>query len=119
MAMAIVQHSRQYLVGFVMVAAALAAVVTTVTAQDNGKREQGQGKYRQLSGQWWRWIREQPITGNPNFDPTGDDAANGQPRADVFFVAGSFGGTATREFTVPAGAALFFPLLNNLVFAPK
>src|SRR5262245_2872261 len=34
-------------------------------------------------------------------------------------VAGTFGGTETRAFTVPAGAALFWSLLNTASLAPK
>ena len=86
---------------------------------DNGLRQQANGKYARLTAQWWQWILEQPATGNPNLDQTGADAANGQPGKRVFFLAGTFGDTATRTFTVPADKALFFPLLNNAGFAPQ
>jgi hypothetical protein len=117
--MASVQKIWQGFVAIVMVTAAMLILVTMASAQDNGKRQAGQGKYAQLTAQWWQWILEQPVTGNPNFDETGEDAANGQPREDIFFLAGTFGGTATREITVPAGTALFFPLLNNVGIAPQ
>ena len=74
--------------------------------------------YGQLTAEWWEWILEQPLTGNPNLDPTGADAGNGQPRDDVFFIAGTFGESATRAFTVPAATALFLPLLNNVTHIP-
>jgi hypothetical protein len=103
----------------VIVAAAVLAPVTMASAQDNGLRQDGQGKYAHVTAQWWQWILEQPVAGNPNLDQTGADAANGQPGGGIFFLAGAFGGTVTRAFTVPANTALFFPLLNNLGLAPQ
>jgi hypothetical protein len=107
------------LVAVAIVAAAMLTPVTMASAQDNGLRQDGQGKHAQLTAQWWQWILEQPVTGNPNLDSTGADAADGQPGKGVFFLAGTFGGTATRAFTVPANTALFLPLLNNVGIAPK
>lgn len=48
---------------------------------------------------------------NPVSDRTGAFAAEGQP-ADVWFLAGTFGGAAHRRCVVPAGRPLFFPLIN-------
>jgi hypothetical protein len=45
---------------------------------------------------------------NPVRDATGRHAHRGQP-ADVFFLAGTFGGEAERSCAVPAGRAMFFP----------
>jgi hypothetical protein len=109
----------QGFLGVIIVAAATLTPVMMASAQDDGLVQNGQGKYAQLTAQWWQWILEQPATGNPNLDETGADAANGQPGKGVFFLAGTFLGTATRHITVPANTALFFPLLNNLGFAPK
>lgn len=117
--MANVQNRWHHLAGIFMVIAAISMPVTRASAQDNGKRQEGEGKYAQLTALWWEWILEQPATGNPIFDETGEDAANGQPLEDVvFFLAGTLGGAVTREFTVPADTALFFPLVNNIGFAP-
>src|SRR5262245_58082655 len=80
-----IQPTWQRVFAIVIIAAALSAPVARASAQDNGKREQGQGKHAQLTAQWWRWILEQPETGNPNFDQTGEDAANAQPQEDVLF----------------------------------
>jgi len=44
-------------------------------------------------------------------DPTGEFCHVGQS-GPVFFLAGNFGGTTVRHCTVPAGKALFFPILN-------
>lgn len=111
------RNIRLSLVAVVVCAAVMLMPVAMASATDNGVRQDGQGKYAQLTAQWWQWILEQPVTGNPNLDATGADAANGQPGEGVFFLAGTFGGTATREFTVPANTALFLPLLNNLALA--
>lgn len=116
--MANIKKMWQGLVVVVIVMAALLTPVTMASAQDYGLPQSDLGKYAQLTAQWWQWILEQPVTGNPNLDETGADAANGQPGQGVFFLAGAFGGTVTRRFTVPANTALFFPLLNNLGIAP-
>jgi hypothetical protein len=43
--------------------------------------------------------------------PDGDFAAVGQS-GKIWFLAGTVGGPATRSITVPAGTALFFPIVN-------
>src|SRR5262245_13051857 len=102
------RNLREHFAAVVVVTAAMLTLLTMTSAQDNGKREAGEGKYGQLTAQWWQWILEQPQKGNPLLDTTGADAGNGQPRVDVFFLAGTPSGTATRHITVPAGEALFF-----------
>jgi hypothetical protein len=109
---------RRGVIAAIVVTAAILAPVMTASAQDNGVQQDGAGKYAQLTAQWWQWILEQPAAGNPNLDSTGAAAANGQPRQDVFFVAGTFGDTAAREFTVPANTSLFLPVLNSVGFGP-
>lgn len=105
----------------VILTAAMLTPVTIASAQDNGVRQEGAGKYARLTAQWWQWILEQPATGNPILDMTGADAANGQPLLDrnIFLLAGTFGGTVARTFAVPANTALFFPLVNSTGVAPK
>ena len=65
------------------------------------------------SAQWWQWALSIPADRNPLLDPTGQDAAIGQT-GNVWFLAGTAGGTAERAVTVPAGKALFFPILNTV-----
>jgi hypothetical protein len=93
-----------------------------VSAQDNnGKKQGGEGKYANLSALWWQWIYGQPaidVNGtntNPVLDSTGASASAGQENGinKYFFLAGAFGGVATRTVTVPAGKALFFPVINS------
>jgi hypothetical protein len=53
---------------------------------------------------------------NPGFDPSGDYCMVGQ-RGPVWFLSGiPFGGTATRNCTVPEGTTLFFPVINGFAF---
>jgi hypothetical protein len=68
--------------------------------------------YSQWSAAWWNWAASIPAASNPILDSTGENAAQGQA-GPVWFLAGNFGGTSTRNVTVPAGKALFIPLLNT------
>lgn len=66
---------------------------------------------------WWKWIYELPQK-DPNncnipfMDPTGEHCQDGQS-GDVFYLAGTGAGSATRDqCTVPSGKAIFFPILS-------
>ena len=50
-----------------------------------------------------------PARGQPGHDPDGSQCAINQS-GPVWFLAGTFGGNATRHCTIPAGTAIFFPL---------
>jgi hypothetical protein len=65
-----------------------------------------------LAAKWWQWVLETPAPINPLLDSTGDNAAINQPQANVWFLAGNTGGTTVRNVTIPAGRALFFPIVN-------
>jgi hypothetical protein len=69
--------------------------------------------YGAWSAAWWQYAFAEPTSSNPLLDTTGAGCRVGQS-GPVFFLVGTFnGGTATRdECTVPAGKALFFPLVN-------
>lgn len=70
--------------------------------------------YGEWSARWWQWLLSIPNATNPNLDTTGANCAQKQA-GPVFFLAGTFGGSAiTRSCTVPAGKALFFPILNSI-----
>lgn len=79
--------------------------------------------YGDWAAAWWQYVLSIPAVDNPLLDETGAkcDVGQGGP---VFFLVGVFNesGTATRTCTVPAGKALFFPVLNyecdNLVTPP-
>ena len=69
--------------------------------------------YGEWAARWWQWAYKQPVDTNPLFDETGARIANGQS-GKVWFLAGviNVSGSAVRTGTVPAGKALFFPILN-------
>jgi hypothetical protein len=65
-----------------------------------------------LAAHWWQWALAEPAEDNPLLDTTGQFAAVNQ-QGRVWFVAGSLSSKPiTRTFTVPAGKALFFPIVN-------
>lgn len=67
--------------------------------------------YSRLAERWWQWALSIPAARNPVCDQTGEFASEGQP-ADVWFLAGSFGGAVARQCVIPAHRPLFFPLFN-------
>jgi hypothetical protein len=71
--------------------------------------------YGEWSVKWWQWTYSLPVDQNPSFDEGGNctNGANGQ-FGPVWFLTGviNISGTAERTCTVPAGKALFFPILN-------
>lgn len=62
-------------------------------------------------GAWWQWAYSIPLAEHPATDSTGEFATTGQS-GPVWFLAGTFGGVASRTVTVPAGKGLFFPVIN-------
>ncbi len=68
--------------------------------------------YSQWAAAWWQWAFSIPAGVNPLLDSGGENAAQGQD-GPVWFLAGNFGGETVREISVPAGKALFFPILNQ------
>jgi len=68
-----------------------------------------------LAARWMRWVAGIGPMHNPISDTTGDDAAIDQP-GDVWFLAGTFGGAATRRVTVPAGVPILLPAFNMWQF---
>ena len=61
---------------------------------------------------WWTWLVETPATNHPVLGGPCGTAQSG----DVFFLTGNFGGTESRNCTVPAVKALFFPITTNLCY---
>jgi hypothetical protein len=72
--------------------------------------------YRLTYGEWaarhWQWLLSLPMAINPNIDATGEHCGYGQA-GPVFFLTQTSAGTAERVCTVPAGTALFFPVLDT------
>jgi hypothetical protein len=68
--------------------------------------------YDELAASWLEWVTSIPNAYSPLFDPDGSYAAIGQV-GPVWFLAGNTGGSSTRTVSVPAGRAVFFPILNE------
>lgn len=70
--------------------------------------------YGEWSAEWWKWAFSLPVDQNPFFDEGGcEHGANGQS-GPVWFLTGviNVSGSASRQCTVPADKAVFFPILN-------
>jgi hypothetical protein len=114
----------------VLVLAGLAVLpVPTVMAQSDGPKvikpnSVGFGRtYSDWSAAWWQWALSIPVASHPLFD--NGDCSVGQS-GPVWFLGGKFcqtggncGSTALRSCSVPAGKALFFPILNVEDSAPE
>ena len=74
--------------------------------------------YGEWGARWWQWALSAPAAEHPLVDATGEHCDVGQS-GGVWFLAGTFGGSASRACTVPAGRALFFPVLNAAFIATE
>jgi len=71
-----------------------------------------QGKtYGEWAVAWWQWALSIPEAQSPVADATGEFAGVGQS-GPVWFLAGTFGNSAERTVTVPAGKSIFMPVHN-------
>ena len=71
----------------------------------------GEG-YAELTADWLEWLFAIPNATSPLYDTDGSDAAVGQSGKVWFLVGNDSGGDTERTVTVPAGKALFFPIVN-------
>jgi hypothetical protein len=69
--------------------------------------------YGEWGARWWQWALSIPAAVNPVLDTTGQFCGVGQT-GQVWFLAGTFGGDATRTCTVSPERMLFFPFLNQV-----
>ncbi|RDD63560.1 hypothetical protein [Ferruginivarius sediminum] len=82
----------------------------------------GGQSYGRWAVEWWQWALGVPAGSNPLFDETGENCDRRQVD-DTWFLSGMifFPGDephpVTRECTIPAGKALFFPLANQFFSA--
>lgn len=87
------------------------SVVYPPTANMFGK------SYGEWTAEWWKWMMSADCDSNPLLDQTGEDAYAGQS-GPVFFLAGTAGGSATRDITVSRDKALLFPIVNAICDYP-
>jgi hypothetical protein len=66
--------------------------------------------YGEWSAKWWQWSLQIPSSTNPITDKTGAHCAQSQI-GPVWYLAGSLGSPAFRGCIIPAGKAIFFPVL--------
>ena len=66
-----------------------------------------------LPARWWIWNEAFPPESNPVQDATGERCSGHQP-ADVWFLAGTYGGAAKRHCQIPSGRPIYFPVLNQI-----
>jgi len=71
--------------------------------------------YGDLGGEWWEWVFD-PDNGFGMFADGPVDCGIGQEKNKVWFLAGTFSGTAERTCTIKKGKSLFIPLVNQLIF---
>jgi len=74
--------------------------------------------YEEWSAKWWQWAESSPADENPialTPYPPGYDCGMGQDsNSPVFFLAGTFGKTTTRNCNIPPQKMIFFPIVNLL-----
>lgn len=73
--------------------------------------------YADLGAEWWQWAAQAPAADTPILDLTGENCRVGQEGA-VWFLAGTLAAfdSVERSCEVPAGKALFFPVINAVYF---
>jgi hypothetical protein len=74
--------------------------------------------YGEWAAEWWKWALGIQLAENPLIDETGEFADVDQA-GPVWFLAGNFGGTTERTISIPTGKALFFPLVNAVLWDPE
>lgn len=76
--------------------------------------------YAQWGASWWQWVTLGTKDHHVLRDSTGAEAHLNQPLASpVFFLGGSWVGPVTRNVTVSAGKAFFFPIFNWVLTSPE
>lgn len=84
------------------------AVPTTSPLADDGNNEE----LRRLSAEWWEWSLSIPAPANPLNDATGALCGVGQ-HGEVWFLGGTLDGSeVNRTCSIPAGKAIFLPVIN-------
>jgi len=64
---------------------------------------------------WWKWCSPQPYATNPASDKDGKFCHINQTNRNVWFLAGTFGGSAVRRCVIPVGKSILFPIITNRI----
>src|SRR5918999_126377 len=68
--------------------------------------------WEEWTSKWWQWLLSIPKENNPGIDTTGEKFDTNQNDSDVVFLVGTFGGSAKRNYTIPASKSILFPIIN-------
>jgi hypothetical protein len=71
--------------------------------------------YAEWSVKWWQWLLSIPKPNNPAIDSSGLHAAASQSDPNMFFLCQTIEGVdliPTRTTSIPAGRAIFMPIIN-------
>jgi hypothetical protein len=64
---------------------------------------------------WWRWCSTEPDETNPANDRTGIYCSHDQRYPNVWFLAGTFGGSVKRRCVIPRERSIFFPVVTDRI----
>jgi hypothetical protein len=108
-------------------AAAIASLAVTASADPASPgiappQSHPHGKtYAEWSAEHWKWVYSLPVHNHPLYDTA--SVGTGQPFEHVWFLGGTYTATpdangnlaavANRTVTIPAGTALFFPIIDS------
>ena len=96
----------------VVVVAAASGANSTPRVLPVGAKPYGK-TYSEWSAAWWQYVFSIPLATNPLLDTTGENCGVGQAGPVFFLVGATSTTTVNRACAVPAGKALFLPILNN------
>lgn len=68
--------------------------------------------FSQWTIKWWQWLLSIPKENNPAFDMSGTHVSENQWDPNVWFLAGTFGGSVIRSCKMPLGKAILIPVIN-------
>jgi hypothetical protein len=71
--------------------------------------------WEEWAASWWVWCFSQSNEESPVSDTTGKFCCKNQTDPNVWFLAGTFGDKVGRTCTLPAGKAILFPIVNDLI----
>lgn len=67
---------------------------------------------------WWQWVSNFSTDDNPILQNGDVDCSAGQS-GKVWYLAGTFGGSAERTCSIKKNRAIFFPLFNAIFWTPE